>query len=112
MASQKFALQRKLAELPQFPVTEKTAAKLEDAIDKINRANTDDVAETTLGPVIQTSRGPVKMQLIMTERGLLSNHCKSQVDILDQLGVGQMGRDRLGGCSRWSTVRSVMSAST
>ena len=52
MASQKFALQRKLAELPQFPVTEKTAANLEDAIDKINRANTDDVAETTLGPVI------------------------------------------------------------
>lgn len=94
MASQRFALQRKLAELPQFPVTEKTAANLADAIDKINRYSTGDVAETTLGPIIQTSKGPVKMQLILAEEGIGPIDA-FQLDRLDALGIGQMGRTGL-----------------
>ncbi len=65
VASQRFALQRKLAELPQFPVTQETAKKLEDAVDRIAASGKVNMAETTLGPVIKTNKGPVKMQLII-----------------------------------------------
>ena len=94
MASQRFALQRKLASLPQFPVTAETAAKLEDAIDAINRNYTGDVAETTLGPVIETSRGPVKMQLIMAEEGFSPLTARS-LTVFDNSVIGQMGREGL-----------------
>ena len=90
MASQRFALQRKLAELPQFPVTEKTAANLADALDRINASATGSIAETTLGPVVETSRGPVKMQLVLGDEGFF-NLGPRDIRELDRREIGQMG---------------------
>ena len=91
MASQRFALQRKLAELPQFPVTAETADHLADAINRINIANTGDVAETAVGPVINTAKGPVRMQLTIAEDAIdpISDH---QLGRMLAHEIGQMGQ--------------------
>ena len=97
VASQKFALQRKLAELPQFPVTEETAAKLIDSIDRINRSryNERPFLNTLVGPVMEsTNRGPVRMQL--TAHGsLVEPFHVEDLEMLRALDVGQMGRTGL-----------------
>lgn len=90
MARQRFAVQRKLAELPQFPVTEETAAKLAYALDRINRGTYGGVDETTLGPVLETKRGPVRMQLTLGDEGFFSLSPEDIRD-LDRREVGQMG---------------------
>ena len=97
VASQRFALQKKLAELPQFPVTEETAVKLIDSIDRINRSSYNErpFLNALVGPVMEsTNRGPVRMQL--TAHGSLVEPFR--VEDLARLrarDIGQMGRTGL-----------------